>query len=304
MKFEQRLSRLIAEESAMAPASAPKLAPYSGRSTRNDFLTWLYQNSLVRADALAAHLSDKLFFAKLLAAVAPEAYASFHPRTFSLTDLGSEPAAALSEIEIVAKPAAGMNGEGGRVYLSRAEFLQAFAERPELFGAEEEPSPLTGIISSGARYLVQERLSGEEFRLHTFEGRVVEGATFTRWDSPWRKEDFLAAETAMQRFLDLLPRWLVRGQAWSADFLRTDKGFRLLEINTNRGQARQWSGDLSLPDVLGAYTQHLTRYHEADFSAAGGPALLAGEGNLEKYIAKFGAEAWARHQGLRAGLER
>lgn len=301
MNFRDRL-RAVAEakqeEFMSRPAATPRI--YAGRATRNDFLKWVYAQGLVRADSFSAHAADKLFFAKLLEAYAPLAYVRFHPRTFSLAELGDDPSLFLKDREVIAKPAAGMNGEGGRVYPSTYEFLAYLKTEPERFGDGPEASPLTGLLSSGERYLVQEKVKGRgpEIRLHTFEDKVVKGATFTRWDEAWNPGVFAAAEAAAQGFLDLLPAWVTYGQAWSIDLMAGPEGYKIIEVNTNRGRPGQWSGDLSLPDVLQAYSRHLAA-RGLDFSREGGPALLAGEGNLEKFVGKFGQEAWDRHQALR-----
>lgn len=301
MSFSERLFQAAAAQQRAAREPRPLLRTYAGRATRNDFLAWIYESALVRADEFTAHTADKLFFAKLLDTYAPEAYAAFHPRTFSVAELGASPSAFLKDMQVIAKPVAGMNGEGGRIYPSTYEFLAYLSQDPSLFGAGG-PSALTNLLSSGERYLVQEKVGGRgpELRLHTMEGRVVKGATFTRWDEHWDAALFAEAERAMQDFLDLLPAWFVDRQAWSADLLRGQDGFKLIEVNTNRGKPAQWSGDLSLPDVLSAYARHLESYYGADFSQAGGPELLAGQGNLEKFVKKFGAEAWERHQSLRS----
>lgn len=305
-KLDLKVREVLASLPPVAERPAP--VPAEVRATRNGLLQWLYSQGIVEASSYSGHLADKLFFARLLEIAAPAAARKFHPLTRGVGELVLDmgvSSRALFPSGFVAKPVAGMNSEGGRIYLSGEEFLRDYALTPSAFMADEdEPSRLTGLISSGERYLLQEKVEGQtEFRLHTLEGRVVEGATFTRWDEAWNRASFERAEAALQEFLSLLPEALVRGQAWSVDLLETANGFRVVEVNTNRGRPTQWSGDLSLPDTLQAYVLHLERYYGAKFLGAAGDLFRAGKANEEKYVAKFGLDAWERHQLLRTAVK-
>ncbi|RZA08126.1 MAG: hypothetical protein EOP11_05770 [Proteobacteria bacterium] len=294
MSFSQRLQ--AAYLSAEQRPEASDFKPVAIDGTRNAFLRWAYESGMVVAGAYSGHLSDKLFFARLLKSYAPAAYARFHPATLSPEEFtGEDPR------DFIAKPVAGMSGEGGLIYQGRDAILAAMKGVP-LFLETGLVSPISGLLSSGRHYLIQERLVGlgPELRVHTLGGRVVAGATFTRWDTEWDLAAFGAAEAALQEFLDLLPEPLVRGQAWAVDLLCTKDGHKIIEVNTNRGFAGQWSGDLSLPDVLGAYVREIEGRHGQVFLGEGGEAFRSGTANLAKYIEKFGAESWERHCRLRA----
>jgi len=284
--------------SALEPLGEIECAP-----TRNGLLKVMYERGVVEAAPFSAHSADKLFFAKAVEVVLPEDL--FHPKTRSLPELLPDLEANL-KVQFpkgyVVKLVGGMNSEGEGVILSG--FLELFRAQPAKFlVAREEANGLTGVVSTGERYLVQELLGGREreFRLHTLEGRVVRGATFTRWDQAWDLAEFKRAENALQGFLDRLPAWFTARQAWSVDMI--DSGdFRLVEVNTNRGREGHWSGDLVNPDTLKAYAEHLSIYYGARFMGKA-EAFLRGEASLAGFLRKFGAEAVERHQKLRKSLK-
>lgn len=277
----------------LLPIGEVEIAP-----TRNAFLAWIYSAGIVEASEFSAHCSDKLYFSRLVEREAPEA-AKFLPRTFGLAEFLENPALT----EFVVKAAGGMDSGGQGIFTEAEFYAEIKKDSARFLGSGPECNPLTGLVSSGERYLVQEKLSGQELRLHTLESRVVRGATFTRWDTPWDKFLFAAAENALERFLHLLPARLTDKQAWSVDLIGTpETGFRLVEVNTNRGEAGHWSGDLSIPDTLAAYVNHLERHYGAEFLGEAGRQLRAGEANREKFLAKFGVAAVARHEALKQGL--
>jgi hypothetical protein len=267
--------------------------------TRNAFLDWIYASGLVQASEFSAHCADKLYFARLVAREAPEAAQKFLPHSYGVAEfleLGFPLAS------YVVKAAGGMDSKGQ--LFTEEQFLAALKENRDPFLELSVVNELTGLLSSGERYLVQERLSGEEYRLHSFEHRVVRGATYTRWDSAWDAEAFRQAEDALEQFLASLPLELTRAQAWSVDLIGgVEQGFRLVEVNTNRGHKQHWSGDLSIPDTLAAYVRHLELYYGIEFTGQGGELLRSGKANQEKYVAKFGPAAVARHEALRASLK-
>jgi hypothetical protein len=202
------------------------------------------------------------------------------------------------------KPVASMGSDGKGFFFSIEDFFAKFSADPEHFLAEEV-SPLTGMLSSGEKYLVQEKVGEREreYRLHTLENRVVRGATFTRWDQDWQEEKFLAAEDALQRFLDQLPQWFTARQAWSLDLMESGADFFIVEVNTNRGSQKHWSGDLVNPDTLRAYAEHLQKYYGARFVSEGAQKILRGEASTAGYVEKFGLEAVQRHRELRKHMK-
>jgi hypothetical protein len=297
------IKELLAELAARDLSPPNALGKIECAATRNGLLKVMYERGVVEAAPFSAHSADKLFFAKLVEALLPED--SFHPKTRSLPELLPDLEANLKAefpLGYVVKLVGSMNSEGEGVILSG--FLDLFRAQPEKFLAlEPEVNGLTGVVSSGERFLVQELLGGREreFRLHTLEGRVVRGATYTRWDQGWDRLEFRRAEDTLQSFLDRLPSWFTARQAWSVDLIDSGE-FRLVEVNTNRGRSGHWSGDLVIPDTLMAYAQHLTLHYGALFEGEA-EAFLRGKANLAGFLEKFGAEAVARHQKLRNSMK-
>lgn len=165
------------------------------------------------------------------------------------------------------------------------------------------PNPITGLVSSGERYFAQENLGAQdgELRLHTLEAEVIPNATFTRWDQEWDLGKFARAEAALQELLSALPAWATARQAWGVDLMeKKDGSFGIVEINTNRGLERQWSGDMSNPDVMQAYVLHLESKYGAHFSGESGELFREGTADLAKYEEKFSEEARRRHSELKS----
>lgn len=277
---------------------------FRGENTRKDFLKTLYSSQAVEASEFSAHCADKLLFAKWVEEIANprENFTCGIPKTKSLKDLMPDLEKNLkSEFpNPVIKPVASMGSDGKGFYFSTEEFLQEFQKRPVFF-LEDEVSPLTGILSSGEKFFVQENIGSREneYRLHTYQGKVVKGATFTRWDQDWDLKKFDQAEEALQTFLNTLPLWFTARQAWSVDLMEGQGGFYVVEINTNRGRPKHWSGDLTNPDTLAAYCRHFEEFYGAKFESEGAKQLRRGEARLEDFVEKFGWEAVRKHQELR-----
>lgn len=305
MNISQKARQILEERKAQSFPPMLALGEVDPKPTRNGLLKWIYAQGLVEASEFSAHGADKLLFARLVEILLP--HDRFHPKTRSIAELQPNLEESLKREfphGYVVKPAGTMNSDGHGVYLSG--FLEEFSLHPDKFvGRSDFACELTGLVSSGEKYLVQELIGNREaeYRLHTLEGRVVKGATYTRWDQGWVEADFLRAEVALQRFLDQLPPWFVARQAWSVDMIDSE-GFRLVEINSNRGRQGHWSGDLAIPDTLQAYALHLEKYHGAKFVGEGGKLFLSGQANLEGFLEKFGAESVARHAELRKALKK
>jgi hypothetical protein len=286
------------------------LGEVSIRPRRNDLLNWLYDKNVVEASEFSAHLFDKLFFAQFLKLASPEAYEEFHPRTSGLSEyLSRENAreAILGDFPdgFVVKAVGGMNSSGTGVLMDEAFFTALEKNPADFISSGSDPGELTGIISSGERFLVQEKIGTRqgEYRLHTLEDRVVRGATYTRWDQDWDRFIFTAAENALERFLHMLPKYMTSKQAWSFDFMGSpETGFKIVEVNTNRGRRKHWSGDLEIPDTLAAYTNHLESHYGALFLGEAGEELRNGVASGARHLEKFDAAAVARHLELKAQL--
>jgi hypothetical protein len=294
------VDQLLKVKSADSAAQVPK-AEFDIPATRNGFLALVYEQGWIAADSFSAHCSDKLLLSDLIKAVSKEAYERFHPLTFGVREYleSSKAASAPLDSNFVIKAVDGMNTDGKGLFRSWEEFLSVWSD------PGEQASGLTGLLSSGESHMVQAVVGNpeHELRLHTWEGDVIPGATFTRWDQPWSLQWFAEAEQALQEFLNLLPRWFVARQAWSIDLMGRDGVFRLVELNSNRGLRKHWSGDLSLPDTLQAYVLYLESRYGLTCAGQAGALLRAGEANQEAYLRKFGLSAARRHRELKKSLK-
>lgn len=263
------------------------------KATRNGFLEAVYGAGLVRTGDEISRWADKFFQFEQISAWAPSAL-RFWPHTERWSFVAGTPSPrdflhARFSRGYVVKPAVGHSGEGLNV-LERVESLLAKPPAEEWIVQDKIVGP-SGQWGPG---------SPDEFRVHTFGDRVVEGATFSRWDLFWNDDLFREVEAGVQDFLRQGDRQFWQGHAWGLDVIRTSPGtVRIIDLNNNRGEARQWSGDLSIPDVLGAYVRHLERYHQVFFEGDAGVQLRTDQANHEKWRLKVGESAVRRHEELR-----
>lgn len=299
MSFRERLDSLRAERERNASPAPRDLGEVEIAPTRNALLKWLYAQGVVEASPYSAHLSDKLFCHRLLSEAVPES--RLLSRACSLAEIGPTPAERRARFPggYVVKPAGEMDSGGLSIFLDGEEFFSRNLPSPQ----GEASNPITGLVSSGEKYFAQENLGAREgeLRLHTLEAEVIQGATFTRWDQEWDLAKFASAEAALRAFLSALPAWVTARQAWSVDLMeKSDGSFGLVEINTNRGLERQWSGDMINPDVMQAYVLHLEAKYGARFLGDSGEAFRGAKADQAKYEEKFSEEARRRHSELKA----
>lgn len=261
-------------------------------ATRDSFLAAVYGAGLVSFGPAIEAWTNKWFQYETLLKWNPSA-AEFLPKTFLLCD---GPPPRLSD-------------------WIAAEFPGGFVAKPSVGHSSEGMGLITDIEWLGARWielarqgwLVQERAGSgrgrgaeDEFRVHTFWHRSVPEATFSRWDVFWDDDLFIEVESAVQTFLDLFPADALRGHAWGLDVVRVAPGeIKIIDINTNRGERRKWSGDLAAPDALGAYVRHLERFHQVEFAGEGGAKLRENLADKRKWLKKAGAESVRKHEELR-----
>lgn len=171
-------------------------------------------------------------------------------------------------------------------------------------------------VASGEVYVLQERprpanwntenhkSRWREVRVHTYEGRVVEGAAVRRWTSADEPDvrELAAAEKFVQEFLSQLPSRVLARQAWSVDVwvhvhddrLSRDLAessatpssqpeVRLFEVITNRGRQGPWSQYLEQPRVLAAYTRHFEAHASVRFDGVGAWLFRYNLGNYFGY---------------------
>lgn len=261
-------------------------------ATRDSFLAAVYGAGLVSAGPEILAWTDKGWQHETLRKWHPRA-AEFLPKTLLLHDC---PPAHLAEWiaaefpgGFIAKPAVGHSSEGAGMIRHTASLVSAWAELAR------------------QNWLVQERVghgtgpgAPDEFRVHTFWHRVVPEATFSRWDVLWDDTLFIEIEQAVQKFLDLFPSELLRGHAWGLDVIRiASDEIKIIDLNTNRGERRKWSGDLAAPDVLGAHVRHLEKYHDVEFTGIEGAKLRTNQADPKKWIKKAGEESVRKHEKLR-----
>lgn len=261
-------------------------------ATRDSFLESIYHAGLVSFGPEMRVWADKWFQHETFLRWNPRAE-EFLPRTFLLRDCPPSHLAEWLESEFpsgfVAKPAVGHSSEG--------------------LGLITHGNTLVARWSELAlqNWIVQQRAGSgfgpgmpEEFRVHTFWHRVVPEATFSRWDVLWDDDLFIEIEETAQRFLDLFPAESLRGHAWGLDVIRLAPGnIRIIDLNTNRGEPRKWSGDLAAPDVLGAYARHLERNHNVEFLGDDGMRLRENLADPRKWIKKAGEASVRKHEELR-----
>lgn len=211
--------------------------------------------------------------------------------------------------DVILKPAAVINtgGEEGLYLFSTQALLRAFTDQhPDLTKACARTSPyappLLGIAASGEEFILQEHIAGiagmalvdktkhyEEIRIHTYEDQVLRGASFSRWAENEIKHSkkFYWAQDFVQDFLNHLPKEFLQGQVWGLDLLAFDNGtLRILEINTNRGEKGQWTGFLSRPHLMGAYTRMIESKKNVRFAGLSGVLLRNNYGNITKHLKK------------------
>lgn len=299
MSFRERLDAMRAERERSASPAPRNLGEAELPPTRNGLLRWLYAKGVVEASPYSGHLSDKLFCYRFLDEARPGS--KLLARSCSLDEIGSTPKERRARFPggYVVKPTGGMDSNGQSVFIDGEEFFSRNISRP----AGEAMNPITGLVSSGEKFFAQENLGNREgeYRLHTLEAEVITGATFTRWDQEWDLAKFVRAEAALQDFLSALPAWVTARQAWSVDLMeRGDGTFGIVEINTNRGLERQWSGDMINPDTMQAYVFHLESKYGARLVGMSGEIFRNAKADQAKYEEKFSAEARQRHAELKA----
>jgi hypothetical protein len=294
-------------------------------TTRNAWLEKLYDDGILVANEESRNLSDKLYAARRLQEFLGDSFTEYHPKTLGLKELALKynlvncpVLAPMTEIQkafrtefpqgFIVKPCAVINtgGETEGNYFFEDDIWAAFLTEAPLAKAvlqkNDYVSKLLKTIVSGEEYIVQENISTKagysaakaktyaEVRVHTYEGKAVYGGLFSRWAvSPVEQEDkFFIAESLVQKMLNQIPADYLRGFAWGLDVMVFDNGYaRIVDINTNRGQRSQWSGYLSRPPLMGAYTRTIEKQRHVRFAGLNGVLLRNNLGNYWKYKKKY-----------------
>jgi hypothetical protein len=293
--------------------------------TRNALLAEaVYSQGLVEASTYSRLMSDKLFQVKFLTQVAPSV-APFFPQTFGFREFlrrqGLVDAKGFlkgNEAQItqafqkqfpqgfVVKPVAGYNTAGKGFYINETQTLvKDLLKDPKKFlGSDRNflfSSPELGL-ASGEGWLVQQLLKAKvngvpvdgkppEYRVHTYQKHVVPNATESRWLVAGEKS-FPEVNAYVQKFLDLIPEAHLAKQAWGLDVVQLGPGdFRVIEINTNRGQPIQWSGYLLSGLQLGAHVRHWESVGVLKLNGPTAEPFRRNRANLESWIRKEGRDA-------------
>lgn len=210
----------------------------------------------------------------------------------------------------IVKPAAGINsqGKGSGFYFSNKKFLRdLLKEDSPLYQKEEYYKPyytdLLKTVASGEKLILQENvilaagykkvLKAKEFvevRVHTLANKVIPFGSYARWKETNDRTSQKTLDDASkftQDFLNSLPKSFTNKMAWGIDVAALDNGaLRILDINTNRGREKQWSGYMSRPGVLGAYTRYIEDRHNVRFAGVSGFFLRNNVANYPKYLYK------------------
>lgn len=309
--LQQQVDKFVVEKKDLQPVDGIRSFKVT-EATRNELLNdILYKHKLVEASEFSRMMSDKLFQVEFLIKENP-AVAPYFPKTLAFSEFlatqkvlknSNKPKQLKIALQknfphgFVVKPTAGYNTGGRGFYINDiAGLTQDLLANPAKFTGNGRPfvSPELNI-ASGEPFLIQELLTPAgggrppEYRVHTFEGRVVKEATESRWLNPEEK-NFKAIEDYVQGFLDKVPPAVLQKQAWGLDVVEVAPGnFRIIEINTNRGNEIQWSGYLISSIQLGALARHLEKYQ---YLTLEGPAAETFRKN------KAGLESWIRKEGL------
>ncbi len=294
-------------------------------TTRNLWLRALYENGLVRADREVQKLTDKLHFYRQLKNHLGEECDLFHPKTLgwreATLDLDPDNPEFLEQTRVrlqkqfpsgfIVKPTTVINtgGDGDGYWFEPDRFWSDLQDRhPVLVNAlkrsESFVAPLVGECISNEELCLQASVAGlagqrslaaknyDEIRIHTYEGDILPFITYSRWKVRPVKglEKFRQCNEFVKKFLGKLPVEFLAGQAWGLDVMIVDGVLRVIDINTNRGQPGQWSGFLTRPWVIGAYTRHIETKKAVRFSGVEGWLLRAGLGNSIKYLKKIHVE--------------
>jgi hypothetical protein len=304
-------------------------------ASKNQFLSSLYDRNLVDANWSTEMLSDKLLMARMIERELGTRSRAFLPKTLGLREFlaqhnlvqangelvhdGDKIETALAEefpAGFVVRPAVGIAPtETGRGMFRDGDQFIVELLKPDsfLYNAKHLRRPVISHIlndvASGEAVVLQENIVAaadahkplknrfyQEVRVHTFEGRVVEGAVPERWVQVnlLTKAQTKAAEDFVAEFLKNLPVAIMNRQAWGVDVAVVDNGeMRIVDIVTNL----PWSGYLDQPRVLGAYARHLESYYGIKFSGVSGSLLRHNFGNYLPYWSK-------RIEKARPGVER
>lgn len=284
-------------------------------ANRDSFLQFIYSEKIVIADRLSLFLSDKQFYYDFLTEHAPDFSEKLLPKSMGLGTMAEE-IAEITEtpsidmvLEILhlqfpngmlMKRTTEINSDGETIVFDDKIIAQKIINEV-LKPSEDYTSELLEQVISGEEFLIQETVNMPkscEFRVHTLGREIVTDATSCRWDHFYDKAKFAELDMKLQSLFNELPEGLIDQQAWGLDVFFDGTDLKIVDINSNRGEARQWSGDMVVPDVLGAYTRLLER-KGYEFLGADGEALRNDQASHDKWVKKFGQEKVQEYLALK-----
>jgi len=297
---------------------------------RNPFRKILYKEGFVEASDRTLFMFDKLFMARILEGYLGENFRNYHQKTDGLKEFlqlhgiinsegrvikAAQEIKGILELEFpngfILKPPVGMSSAGKSFYKDHDEIVTLILKQDgEIYAPSEIKKPFhwEGVrrFTSGERYIIQEKLEGtsglggsgnygdfNEFRVHSFYGKVVDGATETRWYTKNSDQRNKTVNYFVQSMLDQLPAEFTNKQAWSFDVFWLPNGdLKLIEVNTNWGEKGNWSGFLRTPKTLGAYIRFFEKEFKWRFKGISGWLLRNNFGNLRNHIDHDKYEYW------------
>lgn len=265
------------------------------RAKRDSLTQVIYDLDVVARGETPRLMSDKLIMAKVMQRVLREKYANYHPPVLglkeflilkNLIDSRGNVVASRKRIDdalreefpqgFIIKPTVGWSSSGKTFYKDRERVLTLLRQaNNELYKPEEIfsdfISDLYRVPTSGEKYMIMGLIKGtsatsknaqfgeaNEFRVHSFYNKVVPEATQTRWYTAVDPVKLKKIEDYIQEFLNSMPPGFAKQSAYSFDVFMTVTGqMQIIEVNTNRGDANNWSGFLRVPHVIGAYARLL-----------------------------------------------
>lgn len=295
---------------------------------KSHLLEALYARQMVESSWATEMLSDKLVLFGVLERELGSKVTVYLPRTIGLVEFlnkyrliksngeiasdGDRIEAALFEefpAGFFVRPSVGVSTQerGKGLYPDTDQFVMALLNpQAGLYNSRQYRKPVVseilGSVASGEAFVLQENVIAaadahrslktkffHEVRIHTYEGRVVEGAVPERWvqTNVLSKEQVAKAESFVADFLRSLPLNLMSRQAWGVDVAVMDNGdMRIIDVVTNRGKQIQWSSYLEQPRVLGAYARHLETFYGWKFDGFSGTLIRNNFANYFPYWEK------------------
>lgn len=191
--------------------------------------------------------------------------------------------------------------ERGQIFFNKAAIAEMYRTLNERTRSEALWSGTTVIVEghiveiTGEEFLIQELLPGfhesrekmQEYRVHTLEDQVVQGATFKRWSQSPFPVSASQIEDQVNALIKSWPAALLKGTALSLDVLLSPDGkIKIIEINSPQSQFG-WSGYLMNPLVLSAYVRKFEADYNVQFTGWNGVRLRMGTANLKQGIARW-----------------